>query len=397
MLVHQMAAPNSPQWFNTGINWAYGITGPAQGHFYTDPITGEVKESEDAYTHPQPHACQPWEARVSTPNGPMPIGDIVDRNLVGLRVYDGTANGMGTTRVVAVKANGEKPVWRIVVKNGQAIEATPDHLVQVRAQRRANAEWKRVDELKPGDRLLHSTVTRVTDISSDQVTDEAALAGWLQGDGFVGQYDHGTNRSLTMEFITINDDEFQHIMERVERVFPRHHVKVRAVESKDQALDIRRIRLYGEELRPFVEKYALMRGNEELKVPVAIERAGAEAQRAYLQSLFQADGTVRLRQRSTRTSDVVLTTVSQPLAAGVQTLLANHGVYSRISRGSDKRENRRTPYQVSIGYATARNRYAELIGFVSAEKRPSSILPARPSSPAKSFRRYAKRSSTASK
>jgi len=57
MLIHQMAAPNSPQWFNTGINWAYGITGPAQGHFYVDPATGQVRESEDAYTHPQPHAC----------------------------------------------------------------------------------------------------------------------------------------------------------------------------------------------------------------------------------------------------------------------------------------------------------------------------------------------------
>lgn len=57
MLVNQMAAPNSPQWFNTGINWAYGITGPAQGHYYADPLSGEVKVSEDAYTHPQPHAC----------------------------------------------------------------------------------------------------------------------------------------------------------------------------------------------------------------------------------------------------------------------------------------------------------------------------------------------------
>jgi len=57
MLVHQMAAPNSPQWFNTGLQYAYGITGPAQGHYYCDPQTGAVKESEDAYTHPQPHAC----------------------------------------------------------------------------------------------------------------------------------------------------------------------------------------------------------------------------------------------------------------------------------------------------------------------------------------------------
>ncbi|OGJ62151.1 ribonucleoside-diphosphate reductase, adenosylcobalamin-dependent [Candidatus Peribacteria bacterium RIFCSPHIGHO2_02_FULL_53_20] len=57
MLIHQMAAPNSPQWFNTGLHHAYGITGPAQGHYYCVPETGEVKRSEDAYTHPQPHAC----------------------------------------------------------------------------------------------------------------------------------------------------------------------------------------------------------------------------------------------------------------------------------------------------------------------------------------------------
>ena len=57
MLATQMAAPNSPQWFNTGLNWAYGLTGPGQGHFYVDPVSGKLTESEDAYTHPQPHAC----------------------------------------------------------------------------------------------------------------------------------------------------------------------------------------------------------------------------------------------------------------------------------------------------------------------------------------------------
>ncbi len=57
VLIHQMSAPNSPQWFNTGINYAYGITGKPQGHYYCVPETGEVRKSEDAYTHPQPHAC----------------------------------------------------------------------------------------------------------------------------------------------------------------------------------------------------------------------------------------------------------------------------------------------------------------------------------------------------
>src|ERR1700685_4084197 len=57
MLAMQMVAPNSPQWFNTGLHWAYGIDGPAQGHFYVDYRTGKLTESQSAYEHPQPHAC----------------------------------------------------------------------------------------------------------------------------------------------------------------------------------------------------------------------------------------------------------------------------------------------------------------------------------------------------
>ncbi|OGU54306.1 MAG: ribonucleoside-diphosphate reductase, adenosylcobalamin-dependent [Ignavibacteria bacterium RBG_13_36_8] len=57
MLANQYAAPNSPQWFNTGLNWAYGINGPSQGHYYVDNQTGKLTFSTDAYTHPQPHAC----------------------------------------------------------------------------------------------------------------------------------------------------------------------------------------------------------------------------------------------------------------------------------------------------------------------------------------------------
>ncbi len=57
MLATQKAAPNSPQWFNTGLHWAYGIDGPSQGHYYVDHITGRLVKSNSAYEHPQPHAC----------------------------------------------------------------------------------------------------------------------------------------------------------------------------------------------------------------------------------------------------------------------------------------------------------------------------------------------------
>ena len=57
MLAAQIAAPNSPQWFNTGLHWAYGIDGPGQGHYYVDFRTGELTRSASSYEHPQPHAC----------------------------------------------------------------------------------------------------------------------------------------------------------------------------------------------------------------------------------------------------------------------------------------------------------------------------------------------------
>jgi ribonucleoside-diphosphate reductase alpha chain len=57
MLATQRVAPNSPQWFNTGLHWAYGIDGPGQGHFYVDPFTHKLVQSKSAYEHPQPHAC----------------------------------------------------------------------------------------------------------------------------------------------------------------------------------------------------------------------------------------------------------------------------------------------------------------------------------------------------
>ena len=57
MLARQMAAPNSPQWFNTGLHHAYGLSGPSQGHYYVDPKTYELVKASNAFEHPQPHAC----------------------------------------------------------------------------------------------------------------------------------------------------------------------------------------------------------------------------------------------------------------------------------------------------------------------------------------------------
>ncbi|MCG8545554.1 MAG: vitamin B12-dependent ribonucleotide reductase, partial [Alphaproteobacteria bacterium] len=75
MIAHQMATPNSPQWFNTGLNWAYGIDGPGQGHHYVDHRTGKMTRSSSAYEHPQPHACfiQSVEDDLVNENGIMDL------------------------------------------------------------------------------------------------------------------------------------------------------------------------------------------------------------------------------------------------------------------------------------------------------------------------------------
>ena len=75
MLASQVAAPNSPQWFNTGLHWAYGISGPAQGHHYVNHETGRLNRSTNAYERPQPHACfiQSVEDDLVNENGIMDL------------------------------------------------------------------------------------------------------------------------------------------------------------------------------------------------------------------------------------------------------------------------------------------------------------------------------------
>ncbi|RME53888.1 vitamin B12-dependent ribonucleotide reductase [Candidatus Woesearchaeota archaeon] len=97
MLVNQMMAPNSPQWFNTGLALAYGIKGAPQGHFYVDPVTEKVCESEDAYSRPQPHACfiQSLKDDLVNPGG---IFDLVVREARLFKFGSGTGTNFSALR-----------------------------------------------------------------------------------------------------------------------------------------------------------------------------------------------------------------------------------------------------------------------------------------------------------
>src|SRR5713101_6414420 len=120
ILVNQYASFNSPVWFNVGFE-----------------------------ERPQCSACQPYHQLVSTPEGMVPIGELVESEQVGREVYD----AQGVTRIVAVKANGRKPVYRVTLRNGSFVEATADHVVKAVEDRRTEPAWLRVDQLEAGMRM----------------------------------------------------------------------------------------------------------------------------------------------------------------------------------------------------------------------------------------------------
>ena len=102
MLCQQMAAPNSPQWFNTGLHRAYGLTGPAQGFWYVDPDTGEMTPSPDSYSRPAPHACFILKVEDDLVNP----GGIMDLWLREARIFK-FGSGAGSN-FSAIRAEGEK-------------------------------------------------------------------------------------------------------------------------------------------------------------------------------------------------------------------------------------------------------------------------------------------------
>ena len=360
ILLHQMAAFNSPVWFNVGFE-----------------------------ERPQCSACLPGHALVSTPAGMVPIGELVEGEMVGTEVYD--ANG--STHVLAVQHNGRKPVWRVGLRNGSFIEATADHVVKASAERRGRAEWLRVDQLQPGMRMhLHPHKAKVADpvrvtvggpggesgLELIDETDrtavaEAALAGWLQADGFVGQYESGTNRSLTIEFQVAGDDEFAWVSEHLDIAFPHIHRKVR--EADTETVRVRRIRLYGEVLSDFVEHWGLLARGTEIRVPERLYTASHDEIVAYLRSIFQADGYVSVRHSGGYESALVgFAVIGERWSEDVQLLLGSLGIYSRRARKREERPNRHDLFEVSIAIGSERARFAELIGFVSSEKQQKLLL-----------------------
>ncbi|MFC5814271.1 vitamin B12-dependent ribonucleotide reductase [Nonomuraea harbinensis] len=330
-LVHQIFAFNSPVWFNVGTQSPQQVS-----------------------------ACQPYDALVSTPDGLVPIGKLVQDNAIGAKVYD----AHGLTRVIATKANGVKNVLRLHTKAGYTLDVTGDHLVW-KATGDGTGHFVEAATLNPGDQLEwhRREAFGEGEIDFTEVA-EAALAGWLQSGGFVGQYE-GTNKSLTIEAMTVNDAELAWVTRALDVVFPGVHRKEHTVETQDTSLDCRRTRLYGKSLEGFVDKWDLRRRGVDMSVPAGLFTAPLPVVAAYLRSVFQAEGFVSARESSTV---VEVDMISEELIRGMQRLLLRFGIYARVGFKKDARDDRKGCWTLRIQSAGDRRTFADEIGFVDETK-----------------------------
>ncbi len=346
MLLHQYFSFNSPVWFNVGTSAPQQVS-----------------------------ACQPYDSLVSTPSGLVPIGELVERDAVGTKVFD----AHGLTRVLAVKANGVKDVLRIHTKAGYILDVTADHLVW-QSTGEGTGRFVEAGTLRPGDQLEwhRRDAHGEAEIDARQIS-EAALAGWLQSDGFVGQYPTGTNRCLTTEYLTVTDAERRWVTDHLGVVFPNAHSHERVFTTERADLDGRRTRLYGEHQREFVERWGLLDRGVTMKVPAQLFTAPLPVVAAYLRSLFQAEGYVSARAASTL---VGLDMISEELIRGVQSLLLRFGIFARVGRKADPRPDRHDLWGIRIQNEGDRDLFDAEIGFIdpvkTAKLEAGFALPGRP-------------------
>ena len=334
LLVTQKAAFNSPVWFNVG--WR---------------PKGEEQVS----------ACQPYHSLVSTPAGLIPIGKLVEDNAVGTKVYDAE----GITSVVAVKTNGVREVLRIHTKAGHTLDVTADHVVWKKTGERCG-HFVAAGELRAGDSLEWHRRDSFgeSEIDTGEIS-AAALAGWLQSDGFVGQY-QGTNRSLTIEAMTVNDAELEWVNTALDAVLPGVHRHERHVTTLNTNLDCRRTRLYGRCLESFVDRWGLRSRGVSMAVPEHLFTAPLPVAAAYLRSVFQAEGYVSIRNRSAR---IALDMISEELVRGLQHLLLRFGICARVRFKRDERRDRKGCWSLAIQALGDRRIFADEIDFIDPIKR----------------------------
>jgi adenosylcobalamin-dependent ribonucleoside-diphosphate reductase len=322
LLVHQKAAFNSPVWFNIGV-------------------AGEPQQAS---------ACQPWDALVSTPDGLVPIGALVDQKAIGAKVFD----VHGLTSVVAVKANGRKTVLRVHTSAGYTLDVTADHLVWADGKGFIPA-----GQLSNGDQVeWHATESWGDGQITREAVAEAGLAGWIQAGGFVVDV---RGKGVAGGAVQVaGETEERWLREALSAALP----GLRAVAQGAPApTGSRRLRIEGTGLAAFVQRWGLNHTGPDAAVPDFLFTAPLPVAAGYLRSLFQAEGWL-----SSTGAIVGLAMSSERVVRGVQSLLLRFGVFSKVRRVAERRAGGSDFWVLNVSVPTDGHRFADEIGFIDPRR-----------------------------
>ena len=335
MILHQMWSPNSPQWFNCGLNWAYGIKPKDEG-YYT--IHGEYVSG----CFEQMHACQPGYSSIHTTNGIETLQNVVSKVLKNeeVRVFDGDS----FVKVIAAKNNGIKKVYRHFLSDGNRVDATEDHLFVL-----SDGSEVKSNDLVSGMKLIQKYNKNIPETKFDI---DSYIIGQMLADGYCDQCESAT--SFTFELLyksnNVRTTEINWII--------KNNLSFNETETHWGG----RLRGYGNE--EFWNKLGVAHKSAiTATIPDLIVSGGNNKITSVLAGLFDADGC--LKGQAFR-----YTSVSENLAYQVFNLLRHIGIKSVIGYQDDIREDatRKRCFYISVSGQENKERFISLIPMINENK-----------------------------
>lgn len=370
ILIHQYAAFNSPVFFNMGLYDVYGLKGNSKAKRYAiKDRDGEVYEQEFENQSAQASACKSGDTWIYTNKGPMYLEDLVNNfsSLENIKVL----SSKGFSKIENAKFNGIKDTYKITFRDGNELRITEDDeifanfnrkdkkfrtissIINDKNKYKYNSNGYRVHTRLNNNYLFEKNINNLSIAKS-------AICGWIQTDGFYGPSGTSTCLDLLTQF-----DEEEEIFSYLREIYPNKNIKSSLRKNiKDESLKLKSHRIYGSFLKEIWEdEYDLV--DLENSVPRKIKFGTYEEVIAYLRSAFQAEGSV-----SFRGNNIVIQwgVVNKNLAYDIFYMLRSLGIFSRIKKKVDKRDNRRDAYCISINNYSECDKFHNIIGFIGKRK-----------------------------
>lgn len=322
-------------------------------------------------------SCLDKSTLVQTKRGLIPISLVNENDEVLSLSFEETAKGGKSNpqecwnKVIAVRNQGVKPLYKILFNTGNYIIATEDHIIPTTTDCLFKTKWTdvRVDELlkSKSRRLLESSITTdsgLTEINGVTLTTEfMELAGWLMGDGYISE---SINRFCFGE----KDSEFYLF---VKNYLSKNEIHFTEDETDGEFGKTKRINVHQNNFRSLIKDLGLYGVSTEKKFPYKVFTLSTDLQCAFLKGYFSANGNVKNDSREERQNSCIrVSSISTDILRGVQLLLGKLGIQSRISKfreNSGGFENQHLIGELSIRKPSNVRRFFNMIGFSLSYKK----------------------------